>query len=179
MDVSYRIATLDDIEKMSRQLTNSYVTAYKNLMSEEYLSSLPANHWMPILEESIQRGDICLIAEQHGKIVGSSVFGVANKDDELNAEWHAFYLLPQYIGQGIGHSFYERIEKEMQKMGCRVCILEVLSTNERAIRFYLSHGFVKSITFMVEENGMVLSCDKIKNFFNRPVVCNSMLRQTK
>ena len=76
-----------------------------------------------------------------------------------------FNLLPQYISYGIGHSFYQRIEKEMMKQGCKFCVLEVLSANECAIQFYLSHGFIKTNTFTVQENGMTLSCDKMtKNF---------------
>lgn len=165
MNIHYRIPTLDDIEKMSKQLTDSYVSAYKGLMSEEYLCSLSANHWTPILEASMQRGDQCLVAEENSDIVGSSVYGIANEDEKTYAEWHAFYVLPQYISQGIGHSFYKEIEKEMMQFGCRFCNLEVLSTNKRAIRFYLSHGFVKNSTFTVEENGMILICDKMTKSF--------------
>lgn len=165
MNIHYRIATLDDIEKMSKQLTVSYVSAYKDLMSKEYLSSLPTNHWVPILEVSMQNGDNCYIAEKYSDIVGSSVFGIAHEDGKTYADWHAFYLLPQYIGQGIGHSFYLQIETEMKRIGCCFCNLEVLSTNKRAINFYLSHGFVKTSTFTVEENGMILSCDKMTKTF--------------
>lgn len=161
MYIKYRVPMSDEIEKISEQMTVSYTSAYKGQMHQKYLSSLPANHWVPILHESIQNGDTCLIAEQDGRIVGSTVFGIVNEGEETYAEWHAFYLLPQYIGHGIGHSFYQKIEEEMMKQGCKFCVLEVLSTNERAIRFYLSHGFIKTNAFTVQENGMALSCDKM------------------
>ncbi len=165
MDIYFRIAAQNDIQKMSKQLTISYVSAYKGLMSEEYLSSLHFDYWVPILEASMQNGDNCFVVEKNNRIVGSSVYGIAHENEKIYAEWHAFYLLPQYISQGIGHSFYQKIEVEMRRMGCVCCILEVLSTNKRAINFYLSHGFVKVSTFTVEENGMILSCDRmIKTF---------------
>lgn len=47
-----------------------------------------------------------------------------------------------------------------QKGEC--CILEVLSSNKRAIKFYISHG---STIFEVEENGMRLLCDKMTKDF--------------
>lgn len=165
MNLRYRAAAPEDIEKMSKQLTVSYVSAYKDLMSEEYLSSLPANHWVSILEISMQNGDNCCIAEKDSDIVGSSVFGIAHEDGKTFAEWHAFYLLPQYISQGIGHSFYQEVELQMKQTGCCFCNLEVLSTNKRAINFYLSHDFVKTSTFTIEENGMILSCDKMTKIF--------------
>ena len=165
MAIKYRAPMPDEIEKISEQIMISYTSAYKGQMHQKYLSSLPSNHWVPILHASIQNGDTCLVAEQEGKIVGSTVFGKVTEGGETYAEWHAFYLLPQYIGHGIGHSFYQRIMEEMMKQGCNFCILEVLSTNERAIKFYLSHGFIKTNTFTVHENGMTLSCDKMmKNF---------------
>ncbi len=114
------------------------------------------------MHESVHKGDTCLVVEYGGKIIGSTVFSIISGEKDTYAEWHAFYLLPQYIGLGVGHSFYKRIENEMIKQGCEFCILEVLSLNTRAIQFYLSHGFTKIDTFNVLENGMTLECDKMK-----------------
>lgn len=162
MNIKYRIPNHEEIEKVSEQIMVSYISAYKGLMDQEYLSSLKADHWVPILQESRENGDICLIAEDDGRIVGSTVFGVVRQVENTYAEWHAFYLLPQYIGLGIGHSFYQKIEEEMMARGCHDCILEVLSSNERAIHFYISHGFHRMETFEIEENGMKLLCDRMK-----------------
>ncbi len=165
MVITYRIPTPDDMKKVSEQIRRSYVAAYERLMDQEYLSTLKADHWEPILQESIQNGDTCLIAECDGNIIGSTVFGTVPVGDKTQAQWHAFYLLPQYIGIGVGHLFYQKIEEEMVRQKCECCILEVLSSNERAIKFYISHGFTKSETFEVEENGMRLLCDKMTKDF--------------
>jgi ribosomal protein S18 acetylase RimI-like enzyme len=161
MDIKYRAPALDEMEKLSEQIRISYVSAYKGLMEDKYLASLKADYWIPILQESEQLGDTCLIAELDGVIIGSTVFGTAYDGKEQFAQWHAFYLLPQYIGLGIGHLFCQKIEAEMIMQGCKYCILEVLSSNNRAVQFYLSHGFYKTETFDVEENEMTLSCDKM------------------
>lgn len=170
MNISYRVPAADEMEKISEQIMISYVSAYDGLMDRAYLSSLEADHWLPILEESGGKGDICLIAESEGKIIGSTVFSIVHEGKDIYAEWHAFYLLPEYISLGLGHSFYQRIEEEMLKRGCEFCILEVLSSNQRAIRFYLSHGFSRTETFTVQEYGMILACDKMrKDFKGYPV----------
>ena len=38
----------------------------------------------------------------------------------------------------------------MRAQGFRSCVLEVLSSNARAIRFYEAHGFEKICSFMVD-----------------------------
>lgn len=161
MDIKYRVPILDEMEKLSEQIMVSYVSAYKGLMKDKYLSSLKEGHWVPILQESVQSGDTCLIAELDGVIIGSTVFGTADDGNERFAQWHAFYLLPQYIGLGIGHLFYQKIEVEMMMQGCKYCVLEVLSSNDRAIQFYLSHGYHKTEVYEIQENDMTLSCDKM------------------
>lgn len=168
MNIKYYISSPEEIEKVSEQIMISYVSAYKGLMDCEYLSSRNADHWIPILQESAENGDICLVAESDGKVIGSAVFCVVNHVEGIYAEWHAFYLLPEYTGLGIGHSFFQKIEEEMIARGCTYCILEVLSSNERAIKFYISHGFIKTDTFEVEEFGMRLLCDKMKKTFIKP-----------
>lgn len=165
MDIKYRVPASDEIKKVSEQIMISYRSAYIGLMDKEYLSSLKADHWITILQESALKGDTCLIADYDGNIIGSTVFTVMKEEKDTWAEWHAFYLLPQYIGLGIGHSFFNKIEEEMLKQGCKFCMLEVLSSNTRAIQFYLSHGFTKAETFTVQENGMILSCEKMKKCF--------------
>jgi len=135
MDIKYRAPISDEFKKVSEQIMVSYRSAYKGLMDKEYLSSLEADHWIPILQESAGKGDTCLIAEYDGIMIGSTVFSITDGEIDTYAEWHAFYLLPQYIGLGIGHSFFKKIEEDMIKQGCKFCILEVLSSNTRAIQF--------------------------------------------
>lgn len=165
LNIRYLNPDPGEINKVSEQIMVSYTSAYRGLMDHEYLSSLVGNHWVSILQERVRLGDICLVAEIDGKIIGSAVFSVVNHLKKTYAEWHAFYLLPEYTGKGFGHLFYQKIEQDMIAHGCGYCILEVLSTNERAKKFYVSHGFFRIETFKVEENGMILLCDQMKKAF--------------
>ena len=60
MVITYRIPTPDDMKNVSEQIKRNYVAAYERLMDHDYLSTLKADHWEPILQESIQNGDPCL-----------------------------------------------------------------------------------------------------------------------
>lgn len=158
--VIYRQLRESEQAEASRQLTASYRAAYRGLMDEAYLTSLQEDHWVEILQASMERGDICLVAVDGDTIVGAAVCGRSEvRGDQDCAELYAIYLLPEYTEHGAGHGFYCAIEARMRAQGFRSCVLEVLSSNARAIRFYEAHGFEKICSFMVEENGMNLSCD--------------------
>ena len=164
MDIKYRRLKWNEIEEMSKQLKISYTHAYRNLMDSKYLDSITDKHWIPYLEKSMKTGETCLVAEYHQKIIGSTVFTTVIENDVF-ARWHAFYLLPEFIGQGIGHNFYKKIEKEMKEQGCQYCLLEVLSNNQKAKHFYTIHGYKKIRSFTVKENGVSFHCDEmLKNF---------------
>ncbi|WP_051685314.1 GNAT family N-acetyltransferase [Clostridium sp. KNHs205] len=153
----------NELAIVSKQISNSYKVAYKGLMNEEYLLTLTDEHWIDILQNSISRGDSCLVAKDNDKIIGTAVFGKTDGGvSSENAILHAIYLTPQYIGYGVGHGLYTEVEKAMKVKNYKYCILEVLSSNNHAIDFYLKHGFKKTGDFRVEENGMILQCDTMQ-----------------
>ncbi len=79
-----------------------------------------------------------IIEEQ--EIIGAAVLCKVEKEKEINLK--AFYLLPDKIGQGFGHAFFNGIEAELKAQGFSECVLDVLENNKRAIRFYEAHGFI-------------------------------------
>lgn len=159
-----RIPDEREIPKVGKQLTAAYQSSYAGLMDETYLASLPEDHWNPILRESMCRGDTCIIAEQDGCALATAVFGTTDESRD-SVVLHAIYVSSHWVGKGIGHLLYTELEQRMVAQGARRCLLEVLSANNRAIRFYLSHGFQKTGTFNVEENGMTFTCDTMCKFF--------------
>ncbi|MGB8454499.1 MAG: GNAT family N-acetyltransferase [Anaerocolumna sp.] len=162
-NIIFRKSTIRDFEKISHQIEVSYKSAYNGLMDGQYLSSLPKDHWVPILQEAISSGSVCLVAQNQRGIIGSAVFGkTTTEPDTSTAELFAIYLLPEYVGCGIGQKLYSEVEKIMVEQGFKACFLEVLSENTWAIQFYLSHGFKETKTFIVTENGMTLNCKAMK-----------------
>ncbi|QHQ59695.1 GNAT family N-acetyltransferase [Anaerocolumna sedimenticola] len=159
----YRKSTIQDLEKVSHQIQVSYKAAYNGLMDEQYLSSLQKDYWVPILQEAVSAGSVCIVAQNQDEIIGSVVFGrTTTEPDTDTAELFSIYLLPEYVGCGIGQKLYSEAEKRMVEQGFKICFLEVLSENTRAIRFYLTHGFKEIKKFTVTENGMILNCLAMK-----------------
>lgn len=161
--ILYQSIKSDELAAASKQISFSYKAAYKGLMNEKYLLTLPDEHWIDILQDSISKGDSCLVAKDNDKIIGTAVFGKADGEvGSSNAMLHAIYVTPEYIGYGVGHGLYTEVEKAIEVQNYKYCILEVLSSNSSAIDFYLKHGFKKTGDFQVQENGMVLQCDTMQ-----------------
>lgn len=56
----------------------------------------------------------------------------------------AIYLRESAAGKGRGHALFTRAEEELKALGYPGIVLDVLSANERAIRFYRAHGYEKT-----------------------------------
>lgn len=160
-NIVYRLATMDEIDVVSIQIAESYKTAYRNMMSDAYLDSLTGEHWVPILREGFDKGDTCIIAEADGRVVGAAIYGGSDREAS-SADLHAIYLSPQFVGIGVGHRLYSEVEASMRAQRYKCSILEVLVDNHRAVRFYLDHGYAIADTFVVQENGMELTCHIMK-----------------
>ncbi len=160
-NIIFRTPTKNELNRVSAQIAESYKSAYRNMMSDSYLDSLTEEHWVPILQEEISKGDTCFIAEIDGQIVGSVVFGKSENEPD-GADWYAIYLSPSYIGIGVGNQLYIEMEKIMRAHNYKSSTLEVLTENHRAIKFYLNHGYSVINTFIVQENGMELECHTMK-----------------
>jgi len=169
-NITYRKSTAQDILRISNQIAVSYKSAYKGLMSDDYLLSLSDDYWVPILQNAASAGNTCLVAENKDRIIGSVVFGKSTMESHVDdTELFAIYLLPDYIRCGVGHKLYTEAEKVMIMQKLPGCVLEVLSENTRAIDFYTSHGFKEIKAFTVEENGMVLRCKTMYKRLMRPL----------
>ena len=102
-----------------------------------------------------------MILEINDQIMGTVVYGKSSIEPN-GADLHAIYLSERCIGKGLGHQLYCIMEDTMRTQKYRSSLLEVLTNNHRAIKFYLYHGYSVINTFTVEENGMVLECHSMK-----------------
>ena len=133
-----RHAGLEDVAAMSHVLASSWKSAYRGIIDDEFLDALKDSHWIDVLTTSIQTQTIyTMVLEEDEHVIGAAVLSPEQMDIHLVS----FYLLPEKIGQGFGHRFYNDIETEFKHKGFTKCILDVLHDNTRAIRFYEAHGF--------------------------------------
>ena len=142
-EVIMQKADYGEIPNISKTLAECWKSAYKGIVSDDYLSSLPDSHWIDYLEKNLKNSSVdCIVVKKDKKIIGASIFGSSITDDyPTDSEIISLYLLPQFIGQGIGHMLLNRAENELIEKKYKNCVICVFCENERAIRFYKFHGY--------------------------------------
>ena len=141
--LTLRLTRPEDIGQISLVLATSWRTAYRGMVADDYLNTLKDDHWVAFLTAELTNDTLfSMVLQDREAIIGASVIRKSETDGEVHLI--SLYLLPDRIGQGLGHIFYCGIEKEMQSRGFSKCTLDVLENNERAIRFYRSHGFLEA-----------------------------------
>jgi ribosomal protein S18 acetylase RimI-like enzyme len=129
----------DRAEDISRVYALSWKTAYRGILTDHYLNTLPLDHWVPMLQENL----FCsLILSDGHQIIGTAGFGRSR--DASMSDWGeiiSLYLLPGYLRRGFGSSLLQAAETELAAKGFRSIFLWVLSDNLPALRFYEIKGY--------------------------------------
>ncbi len=161
-----RTANLKDINKISSILTKSWKSAYRGIINDSYLNSLPDNHWVNFLTSGLNDDNIfAMVIEVSKQIAGAAILSIDKTKNTANLI--SFYLLPEFIGHGFGHTFYNSIERELIHRGISKCILEVLTQNKRAIRFYEARGFTDTGKTVI---AALDNCDYICNVYEKEFI---------
>lgn len=133
------ITTGDDRLEISSVYENSWKYAYKDILPQSYLDSLPKGYWAPRIDHPDRKS---MIIVEQGKIVGTSSFGRSRFPEFAGwGEIMSLYLLPEYIGKGYGKTLLKAVVRELQKQNYKDIFLWVLEENSRARRFYEKFGF--------------------------------------
>ena len=141
----------DDFFAVSRVYEESWREAYRGLLPQEYLDSIPLGKWVPYLEQA-GRESLLLLEEE--KIVGTASC-CASRTPEL-AGWGeivSLYLLPEYWGNGWGKALLTAAVEQLESMGYQDFFLWVLEGNQRARAFYEHMGFRPSGAYEEDEIG--------------------------
>ncbi len=95
MEVRY-IIPADDRRMISKVYEESWKSAYKGIIPQEYLDSIPEGRWVPNLDKQGWRTLVCI---DNGKIVGTSSFCKSRFEQFQGwGEIISIYLLPDCIG---------------------------------------------------------------------------------
>lgn len=141
----------DDRAAISRIYEESWKYAYRGIIPQAYLDSIPAGQWAPKLD---QEGVGSLVAVEDGKLVGTSSY--------CKSRWAEFgkcgeiisiYFLPQYMGRGYGRKLLCAAVSKLRELGFADIFLWVLEENERARTFYRRCGFIQTEHDMRHEIG--------------------------
>jgi len=145
--VSIRSATPDDAASIAMVHVRSWQVAYRGQLPDELLDNLSVERRTQWWAEGFWSTDVAhrrlLVAEADGSILGFVVVGQSEDESATDAtgELYAIYADPDVWGQGIGRLLMERAVDELRSAGFAEATLWVLSTNERARRFYEITGW--------------------------------------
>ena len=130
----------------------SWRAAYAGLLPAELLAGLDADgdRWERAIASDEIETDL-LVVEDEGRICGFSVHGPDRTGAPGTGEIVAIYLHPDVWGRGWGRVLIEAAEDDLRRFGFERAVLWVLTTNERARRFYEHVGWVDDGTESVQE----------------------------
>ena len=84
-----------------------------------------------------KRGDVFVVMKQSGEIIGTGGFLQLSKEDVLLKR---FYLAKRLRGSGLASRLFSDLVERARVMGYSILLVDVSSTNRRAIRFYQKEG---------------------------------------
>ena len=141
----------DDFAAIREIYERSWKYAYRDIIPREWLDSRPKDKWGGNI---LKNGRIETGAFIDGKIVGTACYCQSRWDKFKDlGEVVTIYLLPEYIGQGIGYALMEHCISALKGLGYDKVLLWVLEENTRARAFYERYGFVLTDEFIDDNIG--------------------------
>lgn len=147
MNVSIRKAEPEDAAEIANVHINAWREAYKDLLPEAYLASLPLtfkrrlHSWRNLIQNCQATSEVLTVAESeaHG-IVGFASAG-PGRDEKFPkfGELKALYLLQEYHKRGIGNDLLQHSFQALKLMGLHSAYCWVLENNP-TVAFYQHSG---------------------------------------
>lgn len=132
----------DDLLAVSNIYEQSWKYAYRGIIPDAYLDSIPSGQWANGLNVS---GRHSLLLFDNDKLLGTSSYCKARMEDmDGFGEIVSIYLLPEAMHKGYGKKLMQAVIKELEIMGFQKIYLWVLEDNICARRFYERFGFTHS-----------------------------------
>ncbi len=142
-----RNALPEDAAAIANIHVETWQHAYKGLIPDAYLSTLSildrTRTWQDMLADE-GSGNRFLVAEMDGKIVGWCSLCKSRDEDAktLCGEVGGIYVHPTAQKQGAGKALLQQGLKILIEMGFTQATLWVLTSNQSAIDFYESQGWI-------------------------------------
>jgi GNAT superfamily N-acetyltransferase len=160
-----REAELRDAAALARVMVDSFRSAHRNHLPEEYLMRWltyeeSERNWARALcelSESTETRECIFVAENDdGNLIGVAMGGPEHSNHPLyTGEFYVLYLLPSYHRQGIGRQLIEHVVERLAQRGMHSLLIRVLKVNSLARRFYEVLGGQLVLEEQKEEEGVV------------------------
>jgi ribosomal protein S18 acetylase RimI-like enzyme len=159
-DLFVRHALLDDAEGIARAHTISWQSAYRGILSDEYLDGLRwetrYEMWSGrISNVSPTTNNLFVATSADGTVLGFASIGEVRDEDLISQkfyETYAIYVVPESWGLGVGKALMD-VALASVPTGTSGVSLWVLTDNERGRSFYERQGFKHDGTNRIEHIG--------------------------
>ena len=134
----------------------SWRAAYPGLLPVPVLDGLSVTRrtatWERVLAD---RGQFVVVAELGGRVVGVGHAGPARDADlgPMVGQLTTLYLAPGTWGTGTGRALHDAALDRLRTAGYDSAVVWMLSTNDRARRFYERQGWVRDRILRVQQFG--------------------------
>ena len=150
MEIRY-INQSDDLLEISNIYESSWKYAYKDIIPQDYLDSIPTGHWASSINKN---GMNNLVVIENGRIIGTASICKSRWQQYSDyGEIVSIYFLPAYMGKGFGQHLLKRCIEELNILGHDKILLWVLEDNQRARSFYEKNGFSCSEIYLNDNIG--------------------------
>ena len=150
MEIRY-INQNDNLLEISNIYESSWKYAYKDIIPQDYLDSIPIGRWANSINKI---GMNNLVVIENGLIIGTASFCKSRWEQYSNyGEIVSIYFLPAYMGKGYGKHLLKKCVEELNGLGYNNILLWVLENNQRSRRFYEKNGFTCSGDFLNDNIG--------------------------
>ncbi|MBR6968372.1 MAG: GNAT family N-acetyltransferase [Ruminococcus sp.] len=130
----------DCFADISAVYEQSWKYAYRGIIPQDYLDGIPSGRWINGINKN---GRTDVIALDGDRIVGAAAFCPSRLAKYSGwGEIVSLYLLPGYMGRGIGKALFGYCTAQLEQFGYDRIFLWVLEENRRARRFYEGQGFI-------------------------------------
>lgn len=150
MEIRY-ISKDDNRLEISKIYESSWKYAYKDMIPQSWLDSIPAGQWADSINKT---GMNSLVLIENSMMIGTASFCKSRWEKYSDyGEVVSLYFLPEYIGKGYGRLLLNKCIEELKQRGFRKVLLWVLEDNYRARKFYERNGFLCSKVFRDDNIG--------------------------
>ena len=144
-EIKIRRATLNDINVISIIKVNGWRSAYKNIISDEYLYNMSIQKTIEKNTKNFNKYSF-IVAEVDSEVVGFCSYNFGNieeLDNNADCELRGIYIKPNMKRNGIGRKLINYVKKEFLKVNKEKMILWCLKENYPSREFYKSMGGVE------------------------------------
>jgi len=141
-----RSARPEDALRIATIHVDAWRAAYRGIIPDEYLRSLSIEKRHALWQKDLEAGHPFTWVAEDGDSVLGWISAAASRDTDATrstGEIWAVYIDPNHWGEGVGRALCDAAEQELRRQGFTEATLWVLKDNQRALRFYLSNGFVR------------------------------------